>query len=112
MEAVMLSQPANWQSHYPGTPDQQRVLRHYSYSDRIRYYWPAPAARKAVDDLLTALDTVSIPETLISQFLPRLYERILNRELKPDPRTLLIEAVRDILRIYSRASAAGPTSFS
>ncbi len=103
MERLMLAQPRDWQSHYPGTPDEQRRLRHHSYSDRIRYYWPMPAAREAVDGLLAALRGVPIPETLISQHLPRLHGRVMARTLPPDARALLIEAVRDVLRAYSRA---------
>src|SRR4029077_11497261 len=51
MERVMLENPAHWRSHYPGTPAEQRLQRHFSYSDRIRYYWPDPRARAAVDRL-------------------------------------------------------------
>ena len=99
----MLAQPRHWQGHYPGTPDEQRRLRHYGYSDRIRYYWPMPEARRAVDALLGALQGVRIPETLVSQHLPQLHGRVLARTLRPDARVLLIEAVRDVLRVYSRA---------
>lgn len=103
MERIMQADPVYWRSHYPGTPEQQRLLRHYSYSDRIRYYWPAPAARQAVDRLLARLADVPIPETLVSQFLPRLYPRVVGRALKPNPRDLVIEAVRDVLRSYAAA---------
>ncbi len=71
MEALMLAEPKNWQSHYPGTAEEQHVLRHYSYSDRIRYYWPHPLAEAAVARLMATLDGRTIPETLVSQFLPR-----------------------------------------
>jgi len=106
METIMTAQPKHWQSHYPGTAAQQRVLRHYSYSDRIRYYWPAPDARVAVDALLRWLHGVKIPETLISQYMPGLHERVLTRTIQSEPRNLLIESVRDVLRRYGRASAA------
>jgi len=103
MERLMLAQPRDWQGHYPGTPDEQRRLRHHSYSDRIRYYWPMRPAREAVDGLLVALRGVRIPETLISQHLPRLHGRVMAGVLTPDARVLLIEAVREVLRAYSRA---------
>jgi len=103
MERLMIAQPKDWQSHYPGTAEDQRRLRHYSYSDRIRYYWPMPEAREAVDGLLAALQGVRIPGTLISQHLPRLHERVMTRTIRPEARGLLIEAVRDVLRIYSTA---------
>ncbi len=103
MEAAMLANPRHWQTHYPGTPPQQRVLRHYSYSDRIRYYWPSPEARTAVEAMFARLHGVRIPETLISQYLPRLHERVLTRTVAPEPRRLVIESVRDVLRGYGHA---------
>lgn len=103
MERVMLADPRYWQSHYPGTPTEQRLLRHYSYSDRIRYYWPAPDARTAVERLLAELTARPIPETLISQFLPTLYPRVMEGTVQPVPRELMIEAVRDVLRNYAAA---------
>lgn len=103
MEAVMVAEPGHWRAYYPGSPAEQRVLRHYSYSDRIRYYWPAPAAQAAVERLLAQLAGTRIPETLISQFLPGLYPRVASGALEPLPRALLIEAVRDVLRVYAAA---------
>ena len=69
MEAVMVSEPGFWEPYYPGQSRDQHVLRHYSYSDRIRYYWPAHEARLAVGRLFAALEGVVIPPTLVSQFL-------------------------------------------
>ena len=80
----MLAHPGYWQSHYRGDPDDQRVLRHFSYSDRIRYYWASPAPQEAVRRLLDRLTGTSIPEPLISQFLPTLYPRVASGALDPD----------------------------
>ncbi len=107
MEALMLAQPRHWQNHSPGTTAEQRVLRHFSYSDRIRYYWPMPAAAEAVDGLLERLGRATIPKTLISQHLARLHERVATGQLGAEPRTLLIEAVRDVIRTYSTACRGG-----
>ena len=52
MEKEMLDHPGYWQPYYQGTPDEQRVLRHFSYSDRIRYYWASPGPREAARALL------------------------------------------------------------
>lgn len=68
MEAAMQADPENWSRHYSG--DEARLLRHYSLSDRIRYYWTAPAAQEAVDQLMKALNGRTIPMTLFWQHLP------------------------------------------
>ncbi|TIV08051.1 MAG: tagatose-bisphosphate aldolase, partial [Mesorhizobium sp.] len=47
MERVMLASPGNWQKYYWGTPDEQRLQRHFSFSDRIRYYWQSAGAERA-----------------------------------------------------------------
>jgi D-tagatose-1,6-bisphosphate aldolase subunit GatZ/KbaZ len=88
------------------------VLRHFSYSDRIRYYWAAPGPREAVRELLEHLSKTSIPEPLISQFLPTLYPRVTSGALVATPRALVLEAVSDVLRVYAGAcrpaQATGP----
>ncbi|MXE21623.1 tagatose-bisphosphate aldolase, partial [Escherichia coli] len=40
LENVMLDRPEYWQSHYHGDGNARRLARGYSYSDRVRYYWP------------------------------------------------------------------------
>ena len=71
MENLMLEEPRWWAPYYPGDAAQQRVWRHYSYSDRIRYYWPRPQAEAAVRRLSEALLGVEIPPPLLQQFLPQ-----------------------------------------
>jgi len=100
MERAMLDDPAHWRSHYHGGEGAARVLRHFSYSDRIRYYWPKPAAEAAVARLLSR---VAIPETLASQFLPRLYGRLVSGALPPTPQAVLGAAVSDVLQDYAAA---------
>ena len=70
MERVMLAEPSNWQRHYGGDAAQARLLRHYSLSDRIRYYWPAPEAEAAVAHLLSSLHGERVPLPLLMQHLP------------------------------------------
>ena len=105
MERLMVETPVHWQSHYRGDDDHLRALRHYSYSDRIRYYWPDRHAVAATASLLSTLDDVRIPDTLVSQFLPRLYERVVASSTRWTPTELLLEAVRDVLRAYGRATS-------
>jgi len=103
MEAVMLAHPADWQKYYQGNAEQQRLLRIYSYSDRIRYYWRLPEPEAAVSRLVQNLRQASIPETLLSQYCPRQYEEIRAGKLQSDPKAIVIANVRTVLAAYSRA---------
>ena len=105
MERVMLEKPAHWQAHYPGTPEEQRVQRHFSYSDRIRYYWPDPRAGGAVERLMKRLEGRAIPETLISQYLARVYPAVVAGKVAPEPRALCLAAVDAALDPYYAAVA-------
>jgi D-tagatose-1,6-bisphosphate aldolase subunit GatZ/KbaZ len=107
MERLMLEEPTHWRSHYSGTPEEQRLQRHFSYSDRIRYYWPHPRAAAAVERLMAGLGARDIPETLISQYLPRLYPAVAAGELPRRPRDLCIAAIDLALDPYAAATRAG-----
>ncbi len=103
MEAVMLAHPGDWQKYYRGSAEQQRLLRVYSYSDRIRYYWKRSEAESAVARLTRNLQTAGMPETLLSQFCPRQYDGIRAGNVQNDPKAIVIANVRTVLASYSRA---------
>jgi D-tagatose-1,6-bisphosphate aldolase subunit GatZ/KbaZ len=105
VDARMVARPGEWQGYYTGTPEQQALARRYSYSDRMRYYWPDPEISTAVDTLLDNLSTTGVPEPLLSAFLPIQYDRVRRGELPGDPRGLVVDRVRDILRTYAAAVA-------
>jgi D-tagatose-1,6-bisphosphate aldolase subunit GatZ/KbaZ len=105
LEEAMLAQPVHWQSYYRGgDPARQRTARRYSFSDRSRYYWNVPAVRAACDLLMTNTASVTIPLTLLSQFLPVHYAAVREGRLDPSPRDLVRESVCMILQKYSRAA--------
>ncbi len=104
MEEIMLAEPSHWAGHYGGTADEQRLQRHFSYSDRIRYYWPDARAATAVDELLARLPD-EIPETLISQHLARLYPDVVEKRVAPRARDLCLAAVDAALAPYATATA-------
>ncbi len=109
MEALMLQGPSHWERYYRGDAAAQRLHRHYSYSDRIRYYWAAPEAQSLVDTLLQRFGTRAVPETLVSQYLAGAWQDVATGRLAPDPRALLIAAISRVLDIYGRATAATPS---
>jgi D-tagatose-1,6-bisphosphate aldolase subunit GatZ/KbaZ len=104
-ERVMQLQPGHWQKFYPGNVLEQQLLRQYSYSDRIRYYWQQPALQQAVGRLLQNLQQSRIPLPLLSQFMPLQYQAVLNGLLTPEPAALVEHHIRLVLQMY--ASACG-----
>jgi D-tagatose-bisphosphate aldolase class II non-catalytic subunit len=104
MERIMLASPDNWQKYYPGTPDDQRVQRHFSFSDRIRYYWPVPEAQHATEAMLEMLGEAHIPRPLISQYLGQLESAVAAGRVKPTARDLLIGGITRVLDIYADAT--------
>ncbi|WP_428424621.1 D-tagatose-bisphosphate aldolase, class II, non-catalytic subunit [Pararhizobium sp.] len=103
VERVLTSEPKNWEKYYHGSPDEQRLQRHFSYSDRIRYYWPHPEIDAAVKQLFAVLDGVQIPETLISQYLQASYTAVRDGRAKPQATALAIAAVDHVLESYFTA---------
>jgi D-tagatose 6-phosphate 4-epimerase len=103
MEGLMLKEPGNWRKYYDGSPDERRLQRHFSFSDRIRYYWPRPEAQAAVDRLFARLGDKPIPEPLISQYLGGLYPGVVDGSVSLRPRDLVLGAAVQVLRRYEQA---------
>ena len=108
----MLANPGYWANYYEGDADEQRIARRFSYSDRLRYYWPDPEIAAAEARLYENLSAVEIPLPLVSQFLPDQYARIRSGALAADPRSLVIDHIRDCLRPYSSACLGAPDTSS
>lgn len=104
MEAEMLAHPGHWQRHYPGDAATQHLLRHYSLSDRIRYYWPTKAAQAAVARLFATLAGRRIPLPLIRQHLPAA-EALADVPFHPED--VVIQWVGRSLGSYHAACRAG-----
>ena len=103
IEQVMLQDPRYWQHYYTGNEDAKRLQRRYSYSDRVRYYWGNPEVKKAVETLLDNLRAVAVPETMLSAYLPEVYRAVCDGNLRSDPRSMVIERIRIVLRTYAAA---------
>ena len=103
METLMLDQPQHWSKYYHGTPAHQQLQRHFSYSDRIRYYWAAPAAAAATTALMNDLGNMSIPEPLIAQYLGALYDAVMAKSVGTTAPELLRAAVLRVLQPYFTA---------
>lgn len=106
----MLAHPEHWAGYYSGTPEEQALARRYSYSDRMRYYWPDPEIEGSVATLLGNLTRREIPEPLLSAFLPAQYGRVRCGLLSRTPRELVIDRIRDVLRTYAAAGTPKPAT--
>jgi len=95
MEKIMSERPEQWNKYYTGFQTELWLQRHFSYSDRIRYYWPEPAARAAADTVLERLHGRTIPATLLSQYLPTVNSNTAEE--------IVVEAVLNVLYQYDAA---------
>ena len=106
LENVMLDRPEYWQSHYHGDGNARRLARGYSYSDRVRYYWPDSQIDEAFERLVRNLADDTIPLPLISQYLPLQYVKVREGALGATPRELIISHIQDVLQQYHTACLA------
>lgn len=103
MEQLMLAEPRHWSEHYHGTEAQCRWLRHHSYADRIRYYWPQPPAREAVTALYDHIDTLQPPTYVLRDYFdPELIDQAekLRAATGGLARSLVLASIQDVLRPY------------
>lgn len=103
LDETMLAKPEHWRKHYPGSVDEQRVMRRYGLSDRCRYYWGEAPVAAAVEQLCANLDSVEIPLPLLSQHLPEQYIDVLQGQLGTGARDLLEHKIERVLAQYARA---------
>ncbi|TXI04760.1 MAG: D-tagatose-bisphosphate aldolase, class II, non-catalytic subunit [Rhizobium sp.] len=103
IERVLTADPRNWEKYYHGSESEQHIQRHFSYSDRIRYYWPHPEIDRAVKSLFALLEGLDIPETLISQYLRPSYQSVRQGKIVPRAEALALDAIDLVLEDYFQA---------
>lgn len=107
VEDRMVESPGYWQGYYTGDLSAQRLARRYSFSDRMRYYWPDPTIQAAQARLFANLANTGIPLPLLSQYMPNQYLRARRGDLTLQPKELVVDRIRDALRDYSSACKGG-----
>ncbi len=71
LDRAMTKDPRHWRAyHGDGDEESLRLRRHFSLSDRVRYFWPVPEVQEAVRRLFANLDAERLPRGLVSQYLP------------------------------------------
>jgi D-tagatose-1,6-bisphosphate aldolase subunit GatZ/KbaZ len=104
LEQVMVDNPKYWNNHYLGSEQQKAFARKYSYSDRIRYYWPQKSVQYALDRLLDNLQSNHIPLSLLSQYMPSQYRALRSGRINNNPLDLIHDKIREVLKTYSLAT--------
>jgi D-tagatose-1,6-bisphosphate aldolase subunit GatZ/KbaZ len=107
LDRAMRADDSHWKNHYRGDAESLRLQRRYSFFDRARYYLPVPEVSRAVDVLLENLRRTEIPLSLLSQYMPRAYDKARRGILPLSPLALLKDCVREALSPYVRAGATG-----
>ena len=105
LEQAMLRHPENWERHYHGTPEEQRLARSYSLSDRARYYLGAPEVAQAIDKMMENLNGVHIPTGLLYQDFPQSVEAVLTGTCSGSASELVEREIMSFVNDYIYAAS-------
>ncbi|NLD49481.1 MAG: class II D-tagatose-bisphosphate aldolase, non-catalytic subunit [Clostridiaceae bacterium] len=95
--------PEYWKNHVTPSNFDIEVSKLYGFSDRVRYYWNSPDIRSSIYRLICNLEKISIPLSLLSQFLPLQYHKVREQKLNNTPRDIIIDHIIYTLDNYSFA---------
>ncbi|MCD6400418.1 MAG: class II D-tagatose-bisphosphate aldolase, non-catalytic subunit [Anaerolineales bacterium] len=100
LDKVMLENPVHWNKYYQG---QESFKRKFSLSDRIRYYWTTPIVQDALKKLFENWTNLTIPLSLLSQYMPREYDKVSAGHMSSHPLELVESAIARVLNDYENA---------
>ncbi len=107
IDEAMLENPDYWQKHYRGNKHEAALARKYSFSDRIRYYWPDSRVTGALNQLVENLSRNPVPLSLLSYFMPIQYHKTREGVLNYDPLQLIRDKIMEVTDVYSAAAGLG-----
>lgn len=103
LENEMIKNPKYWEKYYPGEEKSKSFKRKFSFSDRLRYYWPMAELDSAKSRLFKNLTMNKIPNSLLSQYMPIQYHQVCEGLINAEPDALVSSYIQIITGIYSRA---------
>ncbi|EGR2274526.1 TPA: tagatose-bisphosphate aldolase subunit GatZ [Vibrio parahaemolyticus] len=103
VDSVLLDDTKYWKAYYGEKHSTAMTNLHFSFSDRIRYYWTDERIQKAVDTMSQNLDEVGIPLSVLSQYLPNQYLKVSSGDLASDSTSLIIDKIGEVVGQYARA---------
>ncbi|HET7312989.1 D-tagatose-bisphosphate aldolase, class II, non-catalytic subunit [Salinisphaera sp.] len=101
IEAVMGAEPDAWRGYYQGDEQRLAVLRAFSFSDRIRYYWQHPRVARAVDRLFDNLEGLHVPAALWRQYAGHEFARLGATHMAAGD--VVIDKITQVLEDYRHA---------
>lgn len=107
LEKTMLKDPKNWKKHYLGSESDLYIKRKFSFSDRCRYYLPDTDVQNALHKLIRNLESIDIPLSLLSQFMPIQYTKVREGALKKEVNALIVDRIVNTIDEYLYATDQG-----
>jgi D-tagatose-1,6-bisphosphate aldolase subunit GatZ/KbaZ len=101
----MQADSRHWAKYYHTTGADLQFDLQYSFSDRIRYYWPDDHIQHAQNILFNNLITSPPPLALLSQYLPEAYAN-LRKDMDLTPKNLIIAHIGTVIDTYLTACTA------
>ena len=103
IERKMIENPEHWKPYCHGNELQIRAARAFSFSDRIRYYWPNSQVSASLARLMRNLGNSPAPLPVVAQYLPRQAEAIRAGVLNNEPGAIIRHRIKETLARYSSA---------
>jgi D-tagatose-1,6-bisphosphate aldolase subunit GatZ/KbaZ len=107
LDKKMVQQPRHWSSYYSGNETEKQQKRSFSFSDRIRYYWPDEEVQQAVTRLIQNLRPVKVPRSLLSQYLPGQFSLYQPDRTGSHPLEWVRDHIQNVLKVYAGACGYG-----
>ena len=98
IENAMLEAPGNWEKHYCGSQEQIKLLRSFSYLDRVRYYLPDKTVQKALKILFSNL--ARIPDYILTQYMSNQYQKVREGYIKNNCEELILDKIGERIDDY------------
>ena len=94
LDTAMQNEPDHWKKYYHGNELELAFARKYSLSDRARYYWSKENVQEALRKLVTNLEEVPLPLSLISQYIPDIFPGIRTGEIANSVRQIVAQRIQ------------------
>ena len=100
LEKAMLARPGDWINYYHGSDKDLAYKRKYSFLDRSRYYYSDDEVNKAVNKLVSNINSNHIPDSILSQYLPTAYVRLRDAGVPFSAENLIKARIKDCIDDY------------